>query len=93
LRETASLRGNALPEKSVVGVPASVVADGLTDFFRDGGKVPDEGIDLQGLEGFVALERCIEVVYVSLMMLPMMNFHRSAVEVRFERIGRIFQSR
>ena len=93
MRETASLGGNAFPEKSVIGVPTSVVTDSLSDSFGNGGKVPDEGIGVQGFERLVSLKGCVEAVYVSLMMLSMMNFHGSTVEVGFERIGRIFQSR
>ena len=65
---------------------APVVADGLSNSFRDDGKVSDQGIDVQRLNGFVAFESCIEVA-TSLMMLPMMNFHGSAVKVRFESIA------
>tara|TARA_B110000495_G_C22906430_1_gene529141 strand:- start:550 stop:813 length:264 start_codon:yes stop_codon:yes gene_type:complete len=87
LGETASVRGNAFPKKSVVGVPAAVVPNGLPESFGDGGKIPDEGVDVQGCEGFVAFERRVKVVYVSLMMFPMMDFHGSTVEVGFEGIG------
>ena len=66
---------------------ASVVPDCLPEFFRYGGKVLDKGIDPHGCEGFVAIQGGIQVVYVSLMVLPMVNFHGPGVEVRFERIG------
>ena len=66
---------------------ANVVPDCLPEFFRYGGKVLDKGIDLHGCEGFVTIQGGVEVVYISLMVLPMVNFHGPGVEVRFERIG------
>ena len=66
---------------------APVVSDCLPEFFGHGGKVPDKGIDVHGCEGFVAIQGGIQVVDVSLMVLPMMNFHGPGVEVGFERIG------
>ena len=66
---------------------ASVIPNCLPEFFRYGGKILDKGIDFHGCEGFVAIQGGIEVVYISLMMLAMMDFHGSAVKVRFESIG------
>jgi hypothetical protein len=66
---------------------APVVPDCLSEFLGDSGKILDEGIDVHGCEGFVTIQRRVEIVYISLMMLAMVNFHGPAVEVRFERIG------
>ena len=66
---------------------APAVPDCLPEFLGDSRKVIDEGIDVQRREGFVPFQRRVEIVYVSLMMLAMVNFHGPAVEVRFERIG------
>jgi hypothetical protein len=68
-------------------VSASIVANSLPDSFGNGGQVSNERVGVQGFERLISLKRGVEVVYVSLMMLPMMDFHGSTVEVRFERIG------
>jgi hypothetical protein len=74
-------------KKSVVRVPATVIPNSRTESFGDGRKILDEGVDIQGFEVFVPFEGRIKVVYVSLMVLAMVDFHGSAVKVRFESIG------
>ena len=72
-------------------MPASVVAYGLPGFLGDGGQVGYEGVHFHGEKGIVPIEGGVEVVDVGLVVLPMVNLHGPAVNVRFQGIGRIIE--
>ena len=80
----------AVPEESVVGMAAGVVADGGADGLRDLGEVSDEDVDIGAgplKPGFLG-ERCVQVRHVSVVVLPVVDFHRGLVDVRLEGVVR-----
>ncbi len=78
------------PEHRVVGVAAAVVAhrgaDGLGHAVDFGDELFDRLIAQIG-----AFNRLVQVIHVSLVMLVVMDFHRSGVDRRFQRVKRIRQ--
>jgi hypothetical protein len=72
----------------VIRVTAAIVAYNCADIFRHGIEITD-----QVFHGFLlkvgALDRLVQVIDVSLMMLGVVNFHCARIDVRLQRIIRI----
>ena len=92
-RRAAGVRAHQLPEERVVPVAAAVVADRRLDVVRDAVDVLDQVVQALLMQLGVLVERGIEVGDVRLMMLAVMDLHRLAVDMRFERGGVVRQRR
>ena len=69
---------------AMVVMAAAVVAHRAAEVVRHGRKVPDQRVERFGLERGVAGDGLVEIVHVSLVMTPVMDFHRQRVNMRFQ---------
>ena len=93
LRRAAGVRRHQLPEHRVVPVAAAVVAHRRLDVVRHAVDVLQQVVEALVVQLGMLVERGIEVGDVRLMMLAVMNLHRLAVDMRFERGGIVRQRR
>ena len=92
-RRAAGVRRHQLPEHRVVPVAAAVVAHRRLDVVRHAVDVLDQVVQALVVQLRVLVERGVQVGDVRLMMLAVMNLHRLAVDMRFERGGVVRQRR
>ncbi len=65
---------------------AAVIAHGRADGLRDGVEVLDEFFDIQCFKGVMPLQCGVELVNVGLVMLGMVDFHGSRVDIWLKRV-------
>ena len=82
----SATRGEQFPEEGVVGVTAAIVADGITNAFGNSREVGDQLVHGLGGQLGVILQRIVEVIDISSVMLVMMDFHRARIDVWLERV-------
>jgi hypothetical protein len=80
----AAVRAHPLPEQGVVVVAAAVVAHGLLLVLRQRVEVLQDLLDRLAVE-LGALQRCVGLVHVGLVVLVVVHAHRRLVDVRLER--------
>ena len=87
----AAAAGQNVPEETVVGMAATVVADGSAYLVGYGGEVGNKVFDGLRLEFGVALDGGVEGIDVGGVMLAVMDFHGPGVEVWFEGIVSVWE--
>ena len=72
---------------------AAVIAHGGADVLRYPSEVSQEILDRQIEKTRMLLERAVEVAHIRGVMFPVVNLHRTRIDVRFERVKRVGQIR
>lgn len=82
----AGVRTHDVPEKRVVPVATTVVADSGADGFRNLIEVLAKIVDTHCLKVGVTSEGRVDIGDVSIVMAVVMDFHRERIDVGFQRI-------
>ncbi len=77
----------------MVGVSATVVLHRAANAFRYRVEVRDEFLGRFRSQVRMAFQSAIDVVYVCLVMLGVMDLHRARIDVRFQRVVSVIQGR
>ncbi len=88
-RGTTGVWRHPFPERRMIHVAATVVADRRPDVLGNLADVPQKILDALRLQIRILLERGIQVRHICLVMLPVMDLHGLRIDMRLERIEAI----